>query len=296
MSPDDSIVSLPVGNDVCFGDTCAPYHRDKSDVTLAMSVRYSYIAAVFHGISLQHFASLSKAVYQQVDRNAQKKSPRFNLPLSLTIAAMAVTALAFLTMFYSARYLMYSNADGPITELYYFARYAGALMIHIPALLIHALILTRLFVFHKRKSPISIACICLTLIHFVGLVLVIYYTTTVMVYETFYTAPNSRIWMLANGVCLITDCIMNVTAAAVFIQHLAHELNVSLPVLLWSLFFKYGGPKWVLFLGLNGFTVYVIVSTALIGSTTASAAQYRTISHRRYRDSAAVDCHRHLLL
>ncbi|KAI8914638.1 hypothetical protein EDD86DRAFT_199773 [Gorgonomyces haynaldii] len=205
-----------------------------------MSVRYSYIAAVFHGISLQHFASLSKAVYQQIDRNAQKKSSRINTPIGLTLAAMVVTGLTYLTMLYSAGFLMYSVPDGPITELYYFARYAGALMIHIPALLIHALILTRLFVFHKK----------------------------------FYTAPNSRIWILLNGVCLITDCIMNVTASAIFLQHLAHELNVTLPTLLWSLFFKYGGPKWVLFLGLNGFTVYVIISSLLIGSTTASAAQY----------------------
>ncbi|KAI8914637.1 hypothetical protein EDD86DRAFT_199770 [Gorgonomyces haynaldii] len=247
-----------------------------------MSLRYTYIAAVSHGISLQHCASLSKSIYKQLSRSAQKRTKMISMPLALTLAAMLFITFTMITMIYSSWYLMYSDPNIPYTQYYRDNRYIGAITIHIPSLFIHFLILNRLFVFSKRTSAISICLSVLTALHGLSLIAVIYYTTTVMTFPHFSTAPNIRIWILVNGVCLLTDCMINVSATVIFLRHLAHELDVSISVLLWSLFFKYGGPKWGLFLGLNCFTLYVLVTSLLYGSTTASAAQYHIVILQQY--------------
>ncbi|KAI8908409.1 hypothetical protein EDD86DRAFT_247595 [Gorgonomyces haynaldii] len=209
-----------------------------------MSVRYTYVAAVAHGISIQHCLSLSRAIYQQVDKNANKRTAKVITPLAMTLGAMVFITISMLTLMVSAEYLMYSNLGIGDESRYY------------------------------RNSFLGIAMMTLTAIHAICLVLVLYLTTTVMHYTYFTTAPNFRIWIFASGICLLTDCIINVAASAVFVKHLADELAVSRSVLLYSLFYKYGGPKWALFVGLNIFTLYVLLTGLLFGSNIVILQEY----------------------
>ncbi|KAI8908350.1 hypothetical protein EDD86DRAFT_247541 [Gorgonomyces haynaldii] len=220
---------------------------------------YLYNASVFHGVGLQEAACclyllLSKGLS---DRKVTK-TPIFVLS---SIAFIVICVEHGLIMF-MGQFLQNpppEDATDPGWIRYRYALQTMATILNTPKVCVHMVILLRIVAFNERKSPIFISVASLVAVFCCVFVVNAYLAVITTGQFHFFNAPTYKFWLFTTGICMALDAVINITAAIVFLKHIASVLKIPSAVLFRTIMVRHDGMRWLTLIGVNVYFVIAVI-------------------------------------
>ncbi|KAI8913458.1 hypothetical protein EDD86DRAFT_245099 [Gorgonomyces haynaldii] len=230
---------------------------------------YLYNSMVFNGVALHEAACCTFILIAKFLMDKQVwKTPIFYMSC---VALLAMIVAHYVDM--RVTHPPPEEDTSPHWQTYYSYSKVYSVVVNLPQIFTHCVIILRLRGFCDAKSRSSITLMSLTVLHAMVYCANVYLGVNILSQPKFFEAPLFPYWAMSNGVCVLLDAIINISASALFVLHIATALNIPRHKLVSAMFLQHDGLRWLAVIGMNyaaPFGMFLVLYTFLEGSYVAA--------------------------